>query len=364
MKKIIFVLLAFSFFAIPTAQADTPILRIVDKPHIAYDGTFRNNDLATSLLPTGKLGKLIFTPSSVQRTYVIDAALVDEVITMSQGYTIDGKEDPAGLLAAQNWLSQLRFATGTNNVVALAYGNPDEKLMKSIAPSELTFYSRYAQARLQDFFGRPVSAENGWSTGVSRIDGKSRIDYGTHRRMATGLSSITSAPEVNSLRVRLGIVLNPLLAKVDRSFFMSSQKKAVDEISSHLRVTPGRYQITSESAELPVTLVNDFDTPTVVSVSLIPLNSRIQIENINNIVLAANSRLQILVPVDVLAPGSTVVLAQFINFKGQLVGEVSSLNLTATIIDARVAWFTTGAAVLLFVGAITQSVRRVRRSRK
>ena len=43
--------------------------------------------------------------------------------------------------------------------------------------------------------------------------------------------------------------------------------------------------------------------------------------------------------------------------------KVSKLNLTATIIDPRVAWFTTGAAILLLLGAVAQSVRRVRRSR-
>jgi hypothetical protein len=40
------------------------------------------------------------------------------------------------------------------------------------------------------------------------------------------------------------------------------------------------------------------------------------------------------------------------------------LSLNLTVIDSRVAWFTTGAAVLLFLAAITQSVRRVRRARK
>ncbi len=93
------------------------------------------------------------------------------------------------------------------------------------------------------------------------------------------------------------------------------------------------------------------------------MNSRIQIENVNNITLAPKSRQQILVPVDVIAPGSTLVLAQFINSKGLLVGQFSKLELNATIIDSRVAWFTTAAAVLLFLGAITQSVRRIRRSR-
>ena len=102
----------------------------------------------------------------------------------------------------------------------------------------------------------------------------------------------------------------------------------------------------------------------MVSVSLIPMNSRIQIENVNSVTVAPNSRQQILVPVDVIAPGTTLVLAQFINSKGQLVGEVSRLELSATIIDSRVAWFTTGAAILLLLGAIAQSVRRIRRSRK
>jgi hypothetical protein len=88
------------------------------------------------------------------------------------------------------------------------------------------------------------------------------------------------------------------------------------------------------------------------------------LQEVKPIELAANSRQQLSISVDVLAPGSTVVLAQFINAKGQLVGEESKLELNATIIDSRVAWFTTAAAILLFLGAITQSVRRIRRGRK
>jgi hypothetical protein len=158
--------------------------------------------------------------------------------------------------------------------------------------------------------------------------------------------------------------MNPLLTREDRTYFNYNLTTAVEKLSDRLKVIPGRYQITSKSAKLPITLVNNFDTASVVSVSLIPMNSRMQVENINNITIAAKSRQQILVPVDVIAPGSTLVLAQLMNSKGQLVGQVSKLNLTATIIDSRVAWFTTGAAVLLFLGAVTQSVRRVRRSRK
>jgi hypothetical protein len=158
--------------------------------------------------------------------------------------------------------------------------------------------------------------------------------------------------------------MNPLLSREERTYFSYNQRAAVKKFSTRLRVIPGRYQLTSKTAKLPITLVNNFDTASIVSVSLIPMNSRMQVENINNITVGPKSRLQILVPVDVIAPGSTLVLAQFMNTKGQLVGEVSKLNLTATIIDSRVAWFTTGAAVLLFLGAVTQSVRRIRRARK
>ena len=51
---------------------NTPVVRIVDKPHLNADGTLRKNTLAKSLLPAGKLGKLIFTPPDSVKTIVID----------------------------------------------------------------------------------------------------------------------------------------------------------------------------------------------------------------------------------------------------------------------------------------------------
>ena len=364
MRKILVALFTLSFLAMPSAQAETPVIRIVDKPHTNFDGTFRNNELAASLLPNGKLGKLIFGQASTKRTFVIDAALISEVENMADGYTFGGKEDAAGAQTANNWLFRLKNVVAYNNVVALPYGNPDEKLVKSLAPGELKFYSSYAQLKLEKIFKRTVSAQNGWGAGTSRLGNEFIYSYTKNRRMLTGLSTIISSDEIFKARARLAIVMNPLLTREDRTYFNYNLTTAVEKLSDRLKVIPGRYQITSKSVKLPITLVNNFETASVVSVSLIPMNSRMQVENINNITIAAKSRQQILVPVDVIAPGSTLVLAQLMNSKGQLVGQVSKLNLTATIIDSRVAWFTTGAAVLLFLGAVTQSVRRVRRSRK
>ena len=363
MKKFLVSLFVFSFFLIPSAQAERPVIRIVDKPHINFDGVFRDNELAVSLLPNGKLGKLIFGLNTRQNTFVIDAALVDEVQLMAKGYSFEGKEDPSGQKTAENWLFRLRYAVSGGGVVALPYGNPDEKALKTIAPAELAFYSHFAQSQLETFLGSKVLAESGWVKGSSRLSYQFRRDYIENRRLLSGLATITSSKEVEALRARLAIILNPLLNKEERAYFSYNENVAVQKMANRLKVIPGRYQITSQSAKLPITLVNNFDTATTVSVSLIPMNSRIQVENLINITIAAKSRQQILVPVNVIAPGSALVLAQFMNSKGQLVGHVSNLNLTATIIDSRVAWFTTGAAVLLFLGAVTQSVRRVRRSR-
>jgi hypothetical protein len=283
---------------------------------------------------------------------------------MADGYSYSGKEDLVGEIVAKNWWAQLKSVTARNTVVALPFGNPDERLLKSLAPSELKFYSQYAQDFLERELGRPVVAQNGWGTGVSRLSDQFISSYTQNRRLLTGLSTIISSEEITDLRARLAVVMNPILTKDEQAFFTYNEKIAVKKMVGRLKVIPGRYQITTTEAKLPITLVNNFDTAAVVNVSLIPMNSRIQVENLNNITIAPKSRQQILLTVDVIAPGSTLVLAQLMNFKGQLVGEVSKLHLTATIIDSRVAWFTTGAAVLLFIGAVTQSVRRVRRSRK
>lgn len=364
MKKLILTFFAVAFLLPPPAYADTPVVRIVDKPHQNFDGTFRNNELAISLLPSGKLGKLIYSFNLSKRTFLIDAALIREVEDMADGYSIAGKKEIAGQQTAKNWLFTLKNAVSRSDVVALAYGNPDEKLLKTLAPTELAFYSTYAKEALQQSLGREVRAENGWGNGSSRLSGEFIQSYIGNRRLLTSLSTVSASREIRDLRARLGIVMNPLLSRDDRAYFSYNEDVAVKAMANRLKVTAGRYQLTSRVAKLPITLVNNFDTATTVNVSLIPKNSRMQVENLNNITIAARSRQQILVPVDVIAPGSTLVLAQLLNSKGQLVGVTSKLNLTATIIDSRVAWFTSGAAVLLFLGAVTQSVRRVRRGRK
>lgn len=364
MKKFLLALtaLAIGVIALPPLEAATPVVRVVDVPHRNFDGTFRDNELAQALTPEGRLGKALFTANSTA-TWVIDAHLIDEVLDMADGYTFEGNEDPLGKSIAEIWLQQLRIATVGNPIVALPYGNPDASLARKLAPSEIKFYSALGAKKLEDFFGRPVISQNGWGSGKSRLESQYQEFYSSERSTLLGLSKIIEVPEITNLRERLGILLNPLLSVEERAYFSYSARDAVRKVSSKLKVVSGRYQLTSATTEVPLTLVNKFETATVLSLSLIPMNSRVQVENVNNITLPPKSQIQITVPFEVIASGSTLVLAQFMTPQGTRVGEVSKLNLTLTVIDSRIAWFTTGAGILLFIGAVAQSVRRVRRSR-
>ena len=364
MKKITAALIAISaiFISLPIATADTPVVRVVDIPHRNFDGTFRDNDLATTLTPDGRLGKALFAANTTA-TWVIDAYLIDEVQDMADGYTFNGKADPVGSSIAKIWLQQLRIATIGNPIVALPYGNPDPSLARKLAPSEVNFYAQVGADKLQAFFNRPVISQNGWGSGKSHLDSQYQEFYRHERTLLLGLTKVMNVDEVRNLRERLGLVLNPLLSYEDRAYFSYSARDAVRKVSGKLKVVSGRYQLTSETVKVPLTLVNKFETSTTVSLSLIPMNSRIQVENLNNITLPPKSQIQIAVPFKVIASGSTLVFAQFMTPQGTRVGEISKLNFALTVIDSRVAWFTTGAGIVLFLGAVAQSVRRIRRSR-
>jgi hypothetical protein len=65
----------------------------------------------------------------------------------------------------------------------------------------------------------------------------------------------------------------------------------------------------------------------------------------------------------VIAPGATTILAQITSADGTFIGTSARLALNITIFDSRVTWFTVGAAILLFVAAITQTIRRIRKGR-
>ena len=368
MKKLaLLVISTFLLLMLPQASAANTVIRITGPIHQTFTGEFRNDDLAQSLTPSGDLGLKVFQPIAKNRTWVIDAALIDEVIAMSGEYTLATEAEPAGKEIATAWLTQLKRVTTGNDVVALAYGNPDIALAQRLAPSELKNYFVYGQDRLQLALGRIVRSEPEvqWSVGKSGLSNPLRKNYSDNRKALTRLSRVVDTPELIQLRARLAQLLSPTLDKDSRNYFSYSATEAVDAMVNKLRINSGKYQITTSSVKLPVTVINEFAVDVIVDIAMLPINSRVVVDSFDDVVIPANSKRQLEMQVDVIAPGQTTVSALITDSDDdtEVVPE-ALLTLNSTVIDSKVTWFTTGAAILLLLAAVAQSVRRVRRRGK
>ena len=347
-------------------HASNEVVRITAPLNQSFTGEFRDDSFSQSLLPSGELGKLVFRSMAPNRTWVIDPALIDAITAMTSEYKVLSEEEPVGGDAALSWLDRLKAVTARNEVISLAYGNPDTALAKKLAPSELSQYLSFGKTRLETLLGRSVTADtaHNWNAGKSRLSFTERKIYGENRRALTRLSRVVASEEVSNLRARLAQLLSPNLDRESRAFFTSNATEAVDAVVNKLRINSGNYQVTTESVKLPVTVINNFDTEVTVDVSMVPINSRVIVDSFKDVVIAPNSKVQLEMGVDVIAPGQTVVSAFITDKDGIKVVPEALLTLNSSVIDVRVAWFTTGAAILLLLAGVAQSVRRVRRKSK
>ena len=362
MKKIITALIFLILgLQISPAHAASGTVRITDTQHRNFDGKFRNNELLAEITSGGKLANLLNQRAG---TWVIDPAVVDEIVALTAPYKLsDGKRYDASLEAVA-WVAKLKSVTRGKQVVALAYGNPDPIVTKAIAPTELRFYYEYGQRQLSLILNRDVQRGEGWSKGHIKLGELTRSSYRQSRRALTQLATVVQPVEIEPQRAQLARLLSPSLSKKDRTFFSYNAVEATDKTKQRLRVFAGKFQLTSSKVKLPLTLGNDFDSPVTVKLLLNPYSSRVIIDDVPVITLEPRSKTQISVPMEIIAPGVTLVEAQFENKAGQLIGDPAILDLNLTVIDSRVTWFTTGAAILLFLAAVAQSVRRVRKARK
>lgn len=364
MKKLLGLICAiFVFIPLSPAQAADRVVRITSPAHQTFNGQFRNDDLAQELTPSGRLGTLVFTPKVANTTWVIDAALVDEVIAMTGEYELVSKSPTIGKDIATAWLKQLRQITYGQQVVALAYGNPDVSLAKKLAPSELKNYFSYGKSQLEIALGRTVRSEpnGGWSIGKSRLNNQLRKGYSDNRKALTRLSKVVTDPQLTAVRAKLAKLLSPQLDKASRQYFSYSARLATEALVHKLRINSGKYQITTSNVKLPVTVINEFDSDVTVDVALLPINSRVIVDSFQGVTIPAQSKKQLEMQVEVIAPGQTTVSAFITDEKSNDVVPEATLTLNSTVIDSRVTWFTTGAAILLLLAAVAQSLRRVRK---
>jgi hypothetical protein len=365
-KFLVFTLLLFSLgIHLPqSASAAIRTVELVERPHQLLDGRFIDDELATLLSPEGRLGSLVYTPIITETRWIIDAALLDEVADMADGYELADNKDGVGVEAATAWLAQLRIATAGGVITPVAYGNPDLRLAKRLAPSELRFYQKYGADRVAFHLGRAITPDRAtFKPSTSKLSGPDRKNYTVNRQAISKLSTVVTAPELELFRARLAILLSPSINGSSAEIFAQSAIDGVTQQQNKLRVNPGKYALTSESGKVPLTLVNGFTTPVKINLIFRASNIRVLVDDIRQITLDPQSRTQMAVPYTVITSGSTQVSAVLTNSDGNWLGPSSRLALSMTLIDSRVAWFTTAAAVLLFIGAGAQTYRRIRKGR-
>ena len=364
------VILGLQFTYLPAQAVESQVIRLVTEPNRNYSGFFYNDDLATRLTPTGDFGKLVFSPANRPRTWVVDAAFIDDVIAMKDEYKIGlvggEKIDGVGSVVATNWLNQFSFISANDQVVVLPYGNPAYRLIKNYAPGELNFYYTNANQRLAEFLGRVVISDKSgkYSKGSFASSNSLRMNYTENRQAVTTLDRVVDAPELTTLRLQMARLLNPNIDQEFRDRLLKSADKEVLRSTRKLKVVSGRYRLTAAEVKLPITLVNNFSTQVKVSLELLPRNSRVQIAGITDVSIEPLSKMQLSLPANVITPGTVTVAARLTDAKGVPITKYSQLNLNLSIVDSRVAWFTSSAAVLLFIAATLQTIRRVRRNKK
>lgn len=368
MKKFFFLLLIFTLSGISLPQTTSAAeftVELIERPHQLLDGRFLNDDLASLLAPEGRLGSLIFSSLPAETQWVIDGAFLDEVAAMAAGYELVDESDTQGVDVAIAFLAQLKIATTGAKITPTAYGNPDLTIAKQLAPSELAFYNSFGKERVSFHLGRVVEITKPYTSRTQRkMSGPLKKNYTTNRQAISKLSSVVTAPELRLFRARLAILLSPSINGGLSEKFAASANSGLTAQREKLRVNPGKYALTSKTVEIPLTLVNGFTSAVTVNLIFRSSNIRVLVNDMRQITLEPNSRTQFTVPFTVITSGATNVNAALTNSKGQWLRPASQLSLTMTLIDSRVAWFTTGAAVLLFIGAAAQTYRRVRKGSK
>ena len=345
---------------IPSSFAESTIT-LTSPTHQQIDGRFIDDTLATDLAPTGVLGAPIFARSSGAHIWVIDPVLVEEADTMSKGYTLVNGSAPVGQQIAKQWLDRLKTVTSYGVIYAMAYGNPSEYWINRLSPHEKSYVLAVAQTRLALLLGHPVleatqyQSNNNFflkSADINNVAADSKIFQIT--------SAYIDPTLIDTYRLDLVKVLNPSLTPTVREYLINDLTSSATSQVQMIHLSGGKFTVTSTRQKLPITLTNDFPTPVNVVVHLEAANARVSVPTLISEQLPAKSKTQILLPIQVYSSGNSALNVTIDDAAGHAFGTPQLYPLKLSVISPVATWITTGAAILLFLAAAIQSIRRIR----
>jgi len=360
MKK--FLALLILFIAIPAPAQAASVIDLTEGTHRQIDGKFFDDELSVLISPEGRLGKLVFTPPSGYRIWNIDAALIDDVTLMSQGYKLVSGAGGIGQDVAKRWLNRLKIVAGYDQINAIAYGNPSGYWIHRLDPHNESYYLSVSADRLTKFFGKQITSPTSYSnTNYFHLTTSQSQSFSDMRDAIQATAKYMDPLILENLQLRSVAIFNSTLKNEARTALSKDLGSNTFDILHKIRLAQGRFTISTRMQELPITVVNDFPNPANLTLSIMAMNGRIKTIDNLNVKLDGKSRAQVKIPVEVLTSGTSTLAVGIVNEKKVQMGDYVLYPLTLRTISPIATWLTTIAAVTLFVSAVIQSVRRIRR---
>ncbi len=366
MKRWLVALAAFTLTAIslPVAHASSVIV-LTEPTHRQINGQFIDDDMAALIGVSGRLGQLVFNPPAGDRTWVIDPALIEEVSAMAGGYTLTSGAAGVGELFAKSWLTQLAVVTRSDTVIAMAYGDPSRYWVQRLAPHDVNYVLSISGVRLAELLGRGVVAATSYRSNSQFTLANSEIDaIESDSTNFAQTAPFIDPKNIDISRLALLKILNPALSKDRRDYLVRDFTAAAYNQIHLVHLSPGKFTITSSHQDLPITITNGFPTDIKVNLYVIPTNLKVEVGSLPQVSIPAQSKTQVMVPVTVLTSGTSGLNVELTSSNGDLLGDSIIYPLQLSVISPIATWVTTGAAVLLFVAASIQSIRRIRRRQR
>ena len=348
----------------PFANASDVAITISEPSHRQVNGVFIDDELTPLLSYSGRLGQLVFNPARGNRTWFIDPQLIEEVTAMTSDYVLlDGQKGVGGTVA-KNWLNQLTAITRGDQITALPYGSPSGYWISKLSPDKSKFYLGFGAKRLTALLKRQVNQMSGYPKGsYLKLDNSSVNAYKEAQRVLQINSSFMTQDEAEIFQGQSASVLNADLKTSTRAIFADDLASSTYAISEKIRLAPGRFTVTTTKQNLPITLVNDFANSAKISVKVDTLNEKVLVGEVPNQVVNGKSKIQVMIPVEVITSGKSVLVVKIFSEKNKQLGSEVFYPVTLKVISPVATWITTGAAVVLFVSALIQSFRRIKKKR-
>ena len=360
-----------SLFFIPFSQAATTEEIIISAPtHRLLSGKFIDEGLGEQLKPDGKLGQIFYLSAKSKPKFLIDMSTIEEISDMSDGYQLIDESVGMYEQIAKNWLSRFNQVVNSKNSFSIIYGNPSKTWVDKLFPSEIEYYKSVNELRLEEFLGGSVTYKAFEESKYEKNDkdislpNEAITSFTTADTQLKLLSTIVDPKELSIPRLRLAQLLNADIEPRNISVFYADFNKSMSETRKKLRITTTKFTVTNESQKLPITLVNEFDSNVKIKMMTKPTNLKVGVRSIDDIEVGANSKKQILLPIDVFASGSSGLKVQLTDLQGNPLGFPAYVSLNLSVISSTTAWLTSIAALLLLIGVIAQSVRRFKSNKQ